>query len=93
MSNYRHAGAKGDWRHSSYFFLNSALDGGEWSASRLAMPYPRYPMDRKLGGAQNWSGHTGLYRGSNAGYPVCSQTLTAIIILLYLPTEQPYGEL
>jgi hypothetical protein len=28
-----HAGNKGERRYSSYSFLTSALDGGEWSAS------------------------------------------------------------
>jgi hypothetical protein len=61
---YRHAGAKGARRYSSYSFLISALDGGEWSASRTvrALPPgkdPRYPLDRKLGGPQSRSGHRG----------------------------------
>jgi hypothetical protein len=30
----RHGGAWGERRYSSYSFLTSALDGGEWSASR-----------------------------------------------------------
>jgi hypothetical protein len=29
-----HCGAWGEWRYSSYSFSTSALDGGEWSASR-----------------------------------------------------------
>jgi hypothetical protein len=42
-------------RYSSYSFLTSALDWGEWSASRpdRALPRgkdPRYPLDRRLGG-------------------------------------------
>jgi hypothetical protein len=37
---------------------------GEWSASRSdrALPLekdPRYPLDRKLGASQSWSGHSG----------------------------------
>jgi hypothetical protein len=30
----RHGGAWGERKYSSYSFLTSALDGGEWSASR-----------------------------------------------------------
>jgi hypothetical protein len=45
---------------TSYSFLTSALDGGEWSASRSgrALPPgkgPRYPLDRRLGGNQSRS--------------------------------------
>jgi hypothetical protein len=35
-------------------FLISALDGGEWLASR-----PRYPLDRTLSGPQSRSGPLG----------------------------------
>jgi hypothetical protein len=54
----------GGWRYSSYSFLTSALDGGEWSASRpgRALPWgkdPRYPLYRRLGGPQSRSGHRG----------------------------------
>jgi hypothetical protein len=64
LSRYRHAGAKGEMRYSFYSFLTSALDGGEWSASRLgrALPpgkNPRYPLDRRLGEPQSRSGHSG----------------------------------
>jgi hypothetical protein len=42
--------------------MTSALDGDEWSASRLNRFTPRkihfrYPLDRKLGGPQSRSGH------------------------------------
>jgi hypothetical protein len=33
LSTTRHEGAWGERRYSSYSFLTSALDGGEWSAS------------------------------------------------------------
>jgi hypothetical protein len=57
-------------------FKTSALDGGEWSASRpdRALPptkAPRYPLYRSLGGPQSRSGDRGyskiffLCRGSN----------------------------
>jgi hypothetical protein len=60
----RHGGACGERRYSSYPFLTSALDGGEWSASRpgRALPpgkEPRYPLDRRLGGPQSRSGCRG----------------------------------
>jgi hypothetical protein len=40
----RHGGAWGERRYSSYSFLTSALDGGEWSASRpdRVLPRPRF---------------------------------------------------
>jgi hypothetical protein len=34
LSHYTPRGALGERRYSSYLFLTSALDGGEWSASR-----------------------------------------------------------
>jgi hypothetical protein len=41
--------------------LTSALDGGEWSASRSGRftqgKSPRYPLDRRLGGPHSRSGH------------------------------------
>jgi hypothetical protein len=42
-----------------HIFLISALFGGEWSASRPGRFTPRYPLDRRLGGPQSWSGHRG----------------------------------
>jgi hypothetical protein len=47
-----------------YAFLTSALEGGEWSASRLGPLYPRYPLDRRLGGPQSRSGHGGEEKNS-----------------------------
>jgi hypothetical protein len=56
----------GERMYSSYSFLTSALDGGEWSASASrpgrALPpgkEPRYPLDRRLGGPQSRSGRRG----------------------------------
>jgi hypothetical protein len=54
----------GKRRYSSYSFLTSALDGGEWSASRPGRALPRgkdtrYPLYRRVGGPQSRSGHTG----------------------------------
>jgi hypothetical protein len=50
--------------YSFYSFLTSALDGGEWSASRPDRALPRgkdpwYPLYRMLGGPQSRSGHRG----------------------------------
>jgi hypothetical protein len=54
----------GKRRYSSYSFTTSALDGGEWSASRPGRSLPpvkgpRYPLYRRLGGPQSRSGHRG----------------------------------
>jgi hypothetical protein len=55
----------GDRRYSSYSLLTSALEGGEWSASRPGRPLPpgkeppRYPLYRRLGGPQSRSGRRG----------------------------------
>jgi hypothetical protein len=48
---------------------------GEWSASRPGRDLsqgkdPWYPLDRKLGGPQSWSGHNSRCRGSNLDRPV-----------------------
>jgi hypothetical protein len=51
-------------------FLTSALDGGEWSASRpAALPPPPgkspwYPLDRRLGRSQSSSGRGGEEKNS-----------------------------
>jgi hypothetical protein len=37
----RHSGASGERMYSSYSLLTSALDGGEWSASRSSRSLPR----------------------------------------------------
>jgi hypothetical protein len=47
-----------------FAFLTSALDGGVWKASHPSHftpggKSPWYPLDRRLGGLQNWSGHGG----------------------------------
>jgi hypothetical protein len=53
MPVYRHAGYKVERKYSSYSSLTSALDGGEWSASRSGRSLPpgkdsRYPLDTRL---------------------------------------------
>jgi hypothetical protein len=59
-----HGGTCGGEEYSSYSFLTSALDGGEWSASRpgRTLPWekdPWYLFYRRLGGPQSRSGHRG----------------------------------
>jgi hypothetical protein len=53
----------GERRYSSNSFTTSALDRGEWSASRpgraLLPGDPRYPSYARLGGPQSRSGHRG----------------------------------
>jgi hypothetical protein len=48
--------------------LDSALDGGEWLASRPGRftqgKSRRYPLDRRLGGIQSRSGHGGEEKNS-----------------------------
>jgi hypothetical protein len=56
----RHEDILGEWRYSSTHSLTSALDGGEWSASRPRPLYPQgkspwYPLDRRLGGPHSRS--------------------------------------
>jgi hypothetical protein len=57
----RHERAWGRGGIAPVHFTTSALDGGEWSASRpgRALPRgkdPRYPLDRRPGGPQSRSG-------------------------------------
>jgi hypothetical protein len=48
----RHEGASGEWRYSSTHSPTSALDGGEWSASRPGRftPRERDPGTHWIGG-------------------------------------------
>jgi hypothetical protein len=48
----RHGGVLGEWRYSSTHSLTSALDGGEWSASRPGRftPRERAPRTHWIGG-------------------------------------------
>jgi hypothetical protein len=47
----RDAGAKGERMYNSYSFLISALDGGEWSASRPGRALPPVPIVQEAGWA------------------------------------------
>jgi hypothetical protein len=55
----------GERRYSSYSFLTSALERGEWSASHPGRDLPPgeraapYPLYRRLGGPQSRSGRRG----------------------------------
>jgi hypothetical protein len=53
----RHTGTKGERKYSSYLFLTSGLDGGEWSVSCPSCTLPVVPLDGMLGRPQSWSGH------------------------------------
>jgi hypothetical protein len=62
QSHNTHIEVQGERRYNSYWFSTSALEGGEWSASRpghVLAPEkdPRCPLYRRLGGPQNRSGH------------------------------------
>jgi hypothetical protein len=75
----RHADAKGERRYSSFSFLTSALDGGEWSASfhgrtLLSGEDPWYPLIRGLD-TEAREKILCLCRGLNHVRSVCSQTL------------------
>jgi hypothetical protein len=52
----RHAGAKGEGTYSSYSFLSSALDGGEWSASRPDRVKTHGPIGYEAG----WASKLGI---------------------------------
>ena len=54
-----HEGAEGEWRYSATLSLTSALDGvGGQRHAPAALPpgKTRYPLYRRLGGPQGWSG-------------------------------------
>jgi hypothetical protein len=58
----RHEGTWGDRQYSSYSFFTSALEGVSGQHHVPAALYlrgkdPRYPLYRRLGGPQSWSGH------------------------------------
>jgi len=57
--------------HIAPHILDSALDGGEWSAScpgHFTSPPPGknpwYPLDKRLGGPLSWSEHSGEEKSS-----------------------------
>jgi hypothetical protein len=63
----RYEGVLGEWRYSSTHSLTSALDGGEWSASRLGRftPRERAPGTHwRLSGPQSRSGRGGEEKNS-----------------------------
>jgi hypothetical protein len=54
----RREGVLGEWRYSSTHSLTSALDAGEWLASRPGRSL-WYPLDSRMGGPQSLSGRGG----------------------------------
>jgi hypothetical protein len=81
----RHGDALGERRYNSYSFLSSALDRGEWSASRPGRALPSVPIVQEAGWAPEpvWTQRIeekifcplpGIEPRS-AGRPVRSQTL------------------
>jgi hypothetical protein len=50
----RHEGFLGEWRYSSMHTLTSALDGGEWSASRPGRFTPRERAPVKIMKGDKW---------------------------------------
>jgi hypothetical protein len=87
LSHYTPWRRMGESRYSSYSFLTSAPDGGEWSASRLGRALlpgkgPPVPIFQEAGWAPEPVWTQGLEekilclcRGSNPGRPVRSQIL------------------
>jgi hypothetical protein len=68
-------------------FLTSALEGGEWSASRPSSLTPRerdrqYPLDRRLGGPQSRSGHGGEEKNPHA-VPGLEPPITLLVAQRY----------
>jgi hypothetical protein len=74
--------------YSSCLFPTLAQDGDEWSVScpgctLLLGKDPRYPLDRRLGGPQSWSGQRLeknplpllVIEPRSSGCPICSLTL------------------
>jgi hypothetical protein len=62
IPQHTYGGTGGERRHSFYSFMTSALDGvsGQLHAMAALYPWgknPWYPLDRRLGGPQNQSGH------------------------------------
>jgi hypothetical protein len=94
----RHGGAWGERRYSSYSFTSSALDRGEWSASRpgRALPPgkgPPVPIVQEAGWDPEpvWTQRLEEKSFASAGdrirplvHPVCSQTLYWMIYILFI---------
>jgi hypothetical protein len=88
----RHGGVLGEWRYTSTHSLTSALDGGEWSASRPGRfnPRVRAPSTHWVGG---WVGsRVGLdavvekfqapVGTETHNYPACTQPYTTELLRL-----------
>jgi hypothetical protein len=64
VPQHTYGGVWGERMYSSYSFMTSALDGGEWSASLPSHTLPsgkgpQYPLYRRLGGPHSRSGYRG----------------------------------
>jgi hypothetical protein len=63
LSHYTPWRSLGERMYSSYSFSVSAVDGSSQSYAQAALSPrgkdPTYPLDRRLGGPQSWSGHRG----------------------------------
>jgi hypothetical protein len=80
----RHGDAWGERRYSSYSFFTSALDGGEWSASRpgRALPLgkgPPVPTVREVGWAHR---HTHTHTHTHT-FIMCSIHITSYVHLTF----------
>jgi hypothetical protein len=89
--------AWGERIYSSYSFMTSAVDGGEWSASHpghalLWGREPQYPFYRRLGGpsasvdTEDRGKISFLFGGSNLDSPVVQSSQTLLTELPRLPT-------
>jgi hypothetical protein len=81
----RHGGAWGGRRYSSYSFLTSASDGGEWSASRSGRALPPVPIAQEAEWASQpaWTHDSGKIlcpcRGSNPDRPAVQSVVDTIL--------------
>jgi hypothetical protein len=83
LSHERHAGAKGESQHSCYSFLTSALDRGEWSASRPGRAFP--PGNPPPPGTHWIGGWVGLTAGLDTEAP-CYSLSPDILNILFSDT-------
>jgi hypothetical protein len=97
----RHGGAWGERRYSSYSFMTSALDGGQWSVSHpsCALPLgkrPLVPIGQEAGWAPElvWTQRLEeksfhLCQGSNLDRPVVQSVGRQPLNIKYMKTVKP----